>query len=369
MWQEKLTRLLALLSICICVLLSIRYGLYGDCDMVLGPNSSRLLRVSSLFVKQVEVRDDDKTGISLYGFSEKPELSVEAKWSSSKSVLVGSYSRKGFSLWLNKGSRIRIKWQAQSSILSQLEVSLMKGERKHENVLSTNSARFDISNGTTYEAAYRIEEDDRYNIGIINQNSKGVTLLMNVNISPTIYNIKKAKSICSTNNGPCRLDLSYPSTQYVVLATPDTYDLSGVSVAISYIARLVTYVGILGVAVIIICFILKSLGACDDESYAEETSVTRIITETDPMLPHKDLGSTYGTYAEDANSGRSSSSEDLYDGKICVICYDNPRNCFFVPCGHCATCQECAQRIMDVESKVCPVCRRPIHKVRKLIIP
>ncbi|OIS96271.1 PREDICTED: uncharacterized protein LOC109236240 [Nicotiana attenuata] len=368
MWQEKLTRLLALLPICICVLLSIRYGLYGDCHMVLGPNSSRLLRVSSLFVKQVEVRDDDKTGVSIYGFSEKPELSVEAKWSSSRFVVVGSYSRKGFSLWLNKGSRIRIKWQAQSSILSQLEVSLMKGERKHEKVLSTNSARFDVSNGTTYgiEAAYIIEEDDRYNIGITNQNSKGVILLMNVNISSTMYNIKKAKSICSTNNGPCRLDLSYPSTQYFVLATPDTQDLSGMSVAISYIARLVTYVGILGIAVIIICYILKSLGACDDDRYAEETPVTRTITE------HKELGPTYGTYEEESNSGKSSScsSEDLYDGRICVICYDNPRNCFFVPCGHCATCQECGQRIMDVESsRVCPVCRRPIHKVRKLIIP
>nr|XP_009777212.1 PREDICTED: uncharacterized protein LOC104226833 isoform X2 [Nicotiana sylvestris] len=369
MWQEKLTRLLALLPICICVLFSIRYGLYGDCHMVLGPNTSRLLRVSSLFVKQVEVRDDDKTGVSIYGFSEKPELSVEAKWSSSRFVVVGSYSGKGFSLWLNKGSRIGIKWQAQSSILSQLEVSLIKGDRMHEQVLSTNSARFDVSNGTTYgiEATYRIEEDDRYNIGITNQNSKGVILLMNVNISSTMYNIKKAKSICSTKNEPCRLDLSYPSTQYVVLATPDTQDLSGMSVAISYIARLVTYVGIL--AVIIICFILKSLGACDNESYVEETPVTREITETDPMLPHKELGSIYGTCEEESNSGKSSSSEDLYDGRICVICYDNTRNCFFVPCGHCATCQECAQRIMDVESRVCPVCRRPIYKVRKLIIP
>ncbi|KAJ8539528.1 hypothetical protein K7X08_013780 [Anisodus acutangulus] len=214
-------------------------------------NFQQLLRVSSLFVKQVEVRDNDKEGVSLYGFSEKPDqLSVEAKWSSSKFVTVGSCSHKGISLWLNKGSRIRIKWEAQTSILNQLEVSLIKG-----------------------------------------------------------------------------------------------------------------------VSVIIICLILKSLGACDDESYAEERPVSREVTETDPIMPQKEVRSIYGTYEEEANSSRSSSSEDLYDGKICVICYDNPRNCFFVPCGHCATCQECAQRIVDVESRVFPVCRRPIHKVRKLIIP
>ncbi|XP_060171343.1 E3 ubiquitin-protein ligase APD2 [Lycium barbarum] len=146
--------------------------------------------------------------------------------------------------------------------------------------------------------------------------------------------------------------------------------LSGTSyVEISFIIRFVFYLGVLGVLVIIICLILKSLGACDDESYLEETPVSREITETDPIFPQKEVRSTYGTYEEEGNSGRSSSSEDLYDCKICVICYDNPRNCFFVPCGHCVTCQECAQRIMHVESRVCPVCRRPIHKVRKLIIP
>ncbi|KAH0705281.1 hypothetical protein KY290_012092 [Solanum tuberosum] len=92
-----------------------------------------------------------------------------------------------------------------------------------------------------------------------------------------------------------------------------------------------------GVAVIITCFILKSLGACHDESNA--------VTESDPISQHREVKSIYGTYEEEANCGRSSSSEDLYDGRICVICYDNSRNCFFVPCGHCATCQVCAQSI------------------------
>ena len=82
-------------------------------------------------------------------------------------------------------------------------------------------------------------------------------------------------------------------------------------------------------------------------------------TETNPLLPAKTMPITYGTCGDDLESGNfscssssnsggsnntSTSSEDLYDGKVCVICYDEQRNCFFVPCGHCATCYACAQR-------------------------
>ncbi|KAF3665209.1 hypothetical protein FXO37_11137 [Capsicum annuum] len=289
--KEKLTRVLALLYLSgfVALLLSIRYGLYGDCHMVLEPSSSRLLRLSSLFVKPVEVRNDGKKGVSLDGFSEKPELSVETKWNLSKFVIVGSYSYK-----LNKGSRIRIKWEAQSIILSQLEMSLTKGERKLENIQSTYYSGLEDSKGTAYglEAAYRIEENDRYNIGIINSNPKTPILLVNVNISSTMYDVKKAERV----------------------------------------------------AIIITCLIMKSLGSCHDESYAEDSPVSREVTETDPILPQKEVRSIYGTCNEEEDCGRSSSSEDLYDGRICVICYDNPRNCFFVPCGHCVTCQKCALR-------------------------
>lgn len=62
--------------------------------MVLGPNSSRLMEASSLFVEQVEARDDDKKGVLLYGFSEKPVLSYAANWSVSNYIIVRSYSRK-----------------------------------------------------------------------------------------------------------------------------------------------------------------------------------------------------------------------------------------------------------------------------------
>jgi hypothetical protein len=153
--------------------------------------------------------------------------------------------------------------------------------------------------------------------------------------------------------------------------------------------------------------IIKYLGDLDDRGIEGEVGET----ETNPLWPTKTVPITYGTCGEDLESGNSSSegssnnnsnsSEDLYDGKVCVICYDEQRNCFFVPCGHCATCYVCAQRyrsivvkffseyvsvcfnlnllrkkyslffyrIFNEENKTCPVCRRFIGKVRKLFAP
>ncbi|KAA8537817.1 hypothetical protein F0562_027603 [Nyssa sinensis] len=343
-WQESGARLLTPLTIWICVSVTLRFGYYGNRHMVLGPSSSRLFEASSVFVKQIEARDDAKKGVYLYGFSEKPELSLETNWSVSNYVIVGSYSRKGFSLWLNKGSRIRMRWEAHTSSLSQLQVSLIKGERDFETLLPTSTSSSDVQalNEPTKgrEAEYTIEEDDKYYVGIVNANPRSIIM--------------------------CRLSLLFPNTQFIIVNTPNNGDLGGWYIELSFVARVLTYVTILGFVVIFILLLMKYLGACDTEStYVGEPSV-REITETDPLMREKPFRLPYGTGEEDQESGSSSSSEDLYDGKICVICYDEPRNCFFVPCGHCATCYDCAQRIMDGENKMCPICRRLIHKVLNL---
>lgn len=101
---------------------------------------------------------------------------------------------------------------------------------------------------------------------------------------------------------------------------------------------------------IVVFLILKYLGACEGDTTIVDLTVleereAREVRETDPIMPAKPLPYTYGTGEEEEDSGASSSSsEELYDAKLCVICYDEQRNCFFVPCGHCATCYECAQR-------------------------
>ncbi|KAL3505089.1 hypothetical protein ACH5RR_034930 [Cinchona calisaya] len=371
-WQDTCPRLLAPLTIWLCVTISLRYGYYGDCNMLLGPSSSRLFEANSVFVKQVEVTDTYRKGVILYGFSQKPELNVEESWNVSNIMIVGSYRRKGFSLWLNKGSRIQLGFEAEKSSLNQLEVSVTKGE--DETLLPTNSPTADLLKYSTStegkEAEYFIEEDDRYYIGIINPNPRSIMVVMNTTVSSKMYDDTKAKSMCSsTGSGSCRLDVLFPNTQYVVVTTPNNGNLDEWFIELSFVARLAAYVSILGVLVIIIFLMLKFLGACNEEIDETEQPATSVATETEPLLPEKVIGLPYGTDEDDQESGTGSSSEDLYDGKICVICYDMPRNCFFVPCGHCATCQDCANRIMEGENRVCPICRRLVHKVRKLIIP
>lgn len=372
-WKESWGQLIACLTIWICVSVSLRYGYFGDSRMVLGPSSSRLMKASSVFVDHVEVRDEDKKGVLLYGFYEKPELSFETNWSVADYMIVASYSRKGFSLWLNKGSKIRMRWEARTSILNQLEVVMIKGERKYETLLPKQTSSPDALNLSEplsgKEAEYTVEEDNRYYLGLLNTNPKNIITTLSVNVTSKMYELSKARNMCSTTQGSCRLKLLFPKTQYVVVTTPDNGDINGWNIEVAFVARAIIYVAILGAIVIIIFLILKYLGACDTEStnlvetatwQASETS------ETEPIMPAKSVRLTYGTNEEDDEGSSCSSSEDLYDAKLCVICYDDQRNCFFVPCGHCATCYDCAQRIMEEDNKMCPICRRLIHKVRRL---
>ncbi|KAG6767027.1 hypothetical protein POTOM_028206 [Populus tomentosa] len=163
------------------------------------------------------------------------------------------------------------------------------------------------------------------------------------------------------------------------LTLTKTGHLLGWYPAISLLARLVAYVSILALMLIIVLIIVRYMTYSEEEGNDVEIRAS----ETDHLLPRKALSLlfSYGTCNKDLESGncstssggggdsKNSSSEELYDGKICVICYDEERNCFYVPCGHCATCYVCAQRIFNSENKVCPVCRRFIGKIRKLFAP
>lgn len=95
-----------------------------------------------------------------------------------------------------------------------------------------------------------------------------------INVSATMYDTTKAKSKCSTETGSCRLRLEFPNTHYVILTTPNHVrrflfasntifstnkqipqtkpinlmqgNLVGWYVELSFVARVVTYIAILG---------------------------------------------------------------------------------------------------------------------------
>ncbi|KAL8141090.1 hypothetical protein V2J09_007111 [Rumex salicifolius] len=323
----------------------LRYGYYASYQMVLGPSSSRLVDANPIFIKQIQFKEEAKKGVFIYGFDQRPELRLESNWFVSKYMIIGSYSHQGFSMWLNTGSKIHLKWEAPSKSLDNLQIAIIKGERDFATLSPSSSASTEANSSKQLggeQADYYILEDDKYYVSVVNMNRLSVIMTMNVNVSSKMYDTSNATSVCSTMSGSCKLDLLFPSTKFVILTTPNNY-----------------------------------LGACngEDDTMGFGTSTTHEVfvprrveqSESDPLMPEKPVGFTYGTGDEDQETGSSNgSSNELYDGKICVICYDEERNCFFVPCGHCATCYDCAQRIIEGESRVCPICRRLIHKVRKL---
>ncbi|CAA7399392.1 unnamed protein product [Spirodela intermedia] len=127
--------------------------------------------------------------------------------------------------------------------------------------------------------------------------------------------------------------------------------------------------GILGTLSVALWLIVRYLHACGEE-WTAPAPAAEAGGETEPLTAAKAAPPplSYGAMEEGtSDSAGRSSSEDLYDGKICVICYDVQRDCFFTPCGHSVTCYPCAKRIMEEEEgRACPICRRLIHKARRL---
>lgn len=85
-------------------------------------------------------------------------------------------------------------------------------------------------------------------------------------------------------------------------------------------------------------------------------------TERAPLLLHKDddissWGSSYDSVSQDDEEleaqlamngieGQQITEEENINNprRLCVICFDAPRDCFFLPCGHCAACFTCGTR-------------------------
>ncbi|KAI8018934.1 E3 ubiquitin-protein ligase APD1 [Camellia lanceoleosa] len=177
-------------------------------------------------------------------------------------------------------------------------------------------------------------------------------------------------NMSSTIDRHTSLRLQMFSTQYAILFKSNQDDHGESYLALFFVVRLVLYVSILALLVIVVALIIKYLGDYGNDFIIDNTTTS----ETNHLLPKEaPISFSYGTCEneedvekEGKRKSSGNSSDELYDGKICIICYEEPRNCFFVPCGHCATCHVCAHRIMDEESRTCPVCRRLIRRVKRL---
>eukprot|EP01018_Ginkgo_biloba_P014782 Gb_23472 [translate_table: standard] len=355
------------------VSLTLILGLYGSSHLVLGPNYSHLLEANSIFVNEIQVRREGQEGPTLYGFSHRPKLDVVRNWTMEHTLRVDPEYHQEFAVWLNKGSKIKLQVAVQTYGFLDLLVVIVKGgdglqEWIHD---PTNShlAVVRLQMHGRAEAEYVVPEDANYYFAVGNFNQRRVELVMRMNFSSKMYDTETANYKCSLDNGLCGVKMFFPGSTYALLttATNTTDSMTVWYVELSYGARVVTYIIILGVIILLVYFILKYLGHMDHSPPPPPQEVVQ--SERSPLLHSKEStseSSTYGTIKQDSESGLLSSTEDLYDGKICVICYDELRNCFFIPCGHCATCYTCGQRIENGENKSCPICRQGIYRARRM---
>lgn len=72
----------------------IRYGYYADRRIVIGPGTSRLIEINSVFVKAIEVKGDPKQGLLLHGFKNMPDLTSETHLTVSNQLYLDGYGRK-----------------------------------------------------------------------------------------------------------------------------------------------------------------------------------------------------------------------------------------------------------------------------------
>lgn len=143
-------------------------------------------------------------------------------------------------------------------------------------------------------------------------------------------------------SGNCIYLLAYLTFYYSVVILQWFFFLAGV--------------GLMTLMIFMAFQIFSSLQCDTQENTTHQTA--EVTTERRPLLANKDddsqsLGSSYESVShdeEDIEEQPATGPELLKDGEInnsqelCAICCDAPRDCFFLPCGHCAMCFTCGTR-------------------------
>ena len=53
-------------------------------------------------------------------------------------------------------------------------------------------------------------------------------------------------------------------------------------------------------------------------------------------------------------------AEDAQDQLNCAVCFENRRDCLYMPCMHLATCGECDKEL-EAQNQSCPMCQTQIQ--------
>uniref|UniRef100_A0A0D6QXU7 RING-type domain-containing protein n=1 Tax=Araucaria cunninghamii TaxID=56994 RepID=A0A0D6QXU7_ARACU len=235
---------------------------------------------------------------------------------------------------------------------------------------------------------YMVDKDAEYYIAIGNLNPHNMEMYLNFKFNGILYDTTKAKYKCPLQNDLCGVKLFLLGDSYAVLTTPgpkESGERDEWYARLSYGPRWLTYLVGSGGLTIVILVILKCFAKFNSRSGEAEVRSEHLPPERTPLISQKDdddssCGSSHvslsvgedndeethfpGSPRGEDNDIKSQKSE-IYQRRLCAICYDASRDSFFLPCGHCATCFTCGMRISE-ETNMCPICRKKIRKVRKI---
>ncbi|KAK3018026.1 hypothetical protein RJ639_004516 [Escallonia herrerae] len=392
-------------------------GVYGSVSLRLGPNTSLLIESNPLLVDYLKVQqvDDNMDGPTLYGFYEVPPLDVVTTWSKTLiSSLQGDSDKAScfydWIFYLNHGSKIDISYSVNSSSSSSLILVIAQGNEGLAQWLddpsypnTTLSWNLIHGNGLIQQD---ISKSSSYYIAVGNLNLETVEVQLNLTIRALQYNTTAAYFNCNFARGQCTLKTSFPNGNAAVLATPPPKQASPFSlkflpcvlrdilryaellaagtsgdewyVKVSYGPRWITYlVGICGLTILMLLafhFLNNFRRTRDDRLGAQFGEMGSART---PLLSQKEddllsWGSSYDSVSQDDEESEDGFIAGSLDGeynnntrRLCAICFDAPRDCFFLPCGHCVACYACGTRIAEAAG-TCPICRKNMKKVRRI---
>ncbi|XP_011095012.1 uncharacterized protein LOC105174567 isoform X2 [Sesamum indicum] len=367
--------------------MTVAFGLYGSETLRLGPNTSILITPNHLFVESVKVVElGAAEGTKLYGFYRNPPLDVRVEWSETHKITLPPSTHKEWIYYLNERSQINISYSVESLSSSSILLVIAEGNEGLAKWLTdpsdpstTLSWSIIHGNGSIQKD---VSESSTYYIAVGNLNADVVKVHLDMRIKAFVYNTTEPYYTCTPAEGQCNFRLFLQGGNAAVLTSPGrTPGMVGADwyVKLSYGPRWVIYLfgtGGLAFLLLLINYFLNHFRRTEQDTRRDQLG--DVESERNPLLSHKDdnlssSGSSYASVSDDdehdAQGGAVQSGKPVKDDedsrRLCAICFDAPKDCFFLPCGHCVACFACATRIVEA-SGACPICRRRTKRVRKI---
>ncbi|TVU20558.1 hypothetical protein EJB05_36772 [Eragrostis curvula] len=383
--EPAMFRFVSLLAFCFLVSGALMLGYYGEVEVAIGPGCSLLVQPSSVFVKGIKVSaasgpQVSDGGLMLYGLAGAPPMDVPAERSETRRVVVPANFHREWVYFLNKGARIEAAYSvdAETDVPYPLCIVIAQGKESFikwtEEPTEHNTAlSWHLVQGTgTIEQ--NIDQSSEYYIAVHNLNDhQDTTVQLNIRIRTLIYNTTGAEYRCSPAQHVCTYRVPFVGPNVAVLSSDirKRLDSDEQRVKLSYEPRWIVYVvgsAILAIVLMLLYEIVSMLfDPCDRGGRGGVERRTPLLTSKED--DSASLGSSYDSVShdDDDDDGAAERGADGGGDEGCVVCRDARKDCFFLPCGHSATCYACGARIVE-EHGSCPLCRRKLKKAKRIFV-